>query len=357
MGTPLLVLVFYLVAVPLIAQAGPPPNADLPRTIQARLTSLTVEQAARSYSLRYTNEINVEYTGPITRLKNNRRRRLEIRLYVDGDRYDRSWRDFDLSNDGPTLDGEHRVVCLRDVWAIYTPSHDPGVPGLVDYDDKPPFRHPVVYIPLYNLDLSGAEIPFYEILVAPHSELLKVDLDSKVDNHPATFLEMNTSFGHYQLWLDPACEYLPRKAIIAHGPKDWVERGKPLSMPYTPQQIQQIKDVGVELPPIVDRQTITLDHVVIERRGGLPFLISGILKIEMDYRDGSKRNAISQIQITDLELAPTFDETKVFTLSFIPNGTKARSVNEDTPGRPYVWHDGQLIPRENLGAIGQRKLF
>ena len=248
----------------------------------------------------------------------------------DGDCLDVDRLDYDLGNDGkPSTTPKYRVRAMidREGHAIeyYGP---PTTPTEVLFTADGTKERGYVRAQLASdgpLEgyLASDQVSFVELL----RRAKKLQLHPRKENvqgFECYVLEASTGHGAYKVWLDPACGYLPRKAVVQKRGSD-VWDHKPLNGTYLSE---------------VDS---ALDSVEIQRVNGQFIPVACRIEETWRRREGGSRTMHITHKRTRIDFDPDFAALGAFKPD-LSNGTKVNYQDTAAPDVAYQWMDGKVVP-------------
>lgn len=169
----------------------------------------------------------------------------------------------------------------------------------------------------------GNELSMADILKQAENLTVRPRME-EVDGAACYVIEgTEKEYGHYQLWIDPEKDFLPRKALI-HKSADDLYGGRPLSE-----------------RPLTREITATMDSVKFKNMDGIWFPVECRL-VQEDRENEGKRSRSTMIhRRTLVDLNPDFERLGAF-VSDLPDGTVV-SHNDKLGVKLQLWN-GEIVP-------------
>jgi hypothetical protein len=192
-------------------------------------------------------------------------------------------------------------------------------------------------------------LTFSEILHKSTRKIVRPEPEV-VDGHKTVVLDAETPYGRYTLWLDPECNYNPRRIEVHKAGKDLFDK-RPISEPVK----------HTLLPPgaISDhpRQTrkewsLVADKIEILNKDGAFIPVSVSVTTMETYVNGQQCVTKVQHRREDVDLNPNFAALHAFEMS-APDGTPAIFLDDKHPasGIAFVWRLGKIVPAVDQNAV------
>jgi len=194
----------------------------------------------------------------------------------------------------------------------------------------------------------GSDRPYYELIKSPQTKIVSTKQEICA-NRSCVYVEIDSQYGKYKLWLDPECGFLPRRIWIEQGKKDLDENGLPLYDPPTAEKIEDLKKMGGNIVPPLTHNVYDYTDACIENLGESFFLTALKENLDTEFEDGSRRKLSLSEKVDNLQINPDTNLIKPFDLSFIPDGTLVSYLNN--PYIKYEWREGKIMPMVNDGYV------
>jgi hypothetical protein len=159
-----------------------------------------------------------------------------------------------------------------------------------------------------------------------------------VGGQPCDVLEAVNERGHYTVWLDPACGYLPRKALVQRGDNDR----------YYSILLSQHggRDPKTLKPRNVKTLSWTADDVALQQVGGQWQITSAHCYLTKHYNEGSI------VAGWETDQRKPMGENSDFGDAFKPSlPEETRISNQTQPQISFVWKGGKVVPAVDQPAV------
>jgi hypothetical protein len=150
-------------------------------------------------------------------------------------------------------------------------------------------------------------------------------------------------YGSYQVWLDPAADYLPRKAAVTKTAGNY----------WCGTRLEQ----WTKLAPRGSRGTVrlqsvsyTMDHAKFDQVQGRFFPLACRVTRIQRYEDGNVESTIMDCRRTAQDLDPDFEGARAFVPELRQGARLANLVDQHLP---YQWSDGAPVPLVEAGLVAQ----
>lgn len=184
--------------------------------------------------------------------------------------------------------------------------------------------------------------PVWEVM-KDSDELRLLPEAQTVDEHKCVVLTARCpGYGTYTLWLDPAAQYLPRKASVIKGIGDLFYDniiGEP-----PPQLPPGVTSKGARYPedPIVRLSFDMTDVELVHLQDGTPIIKAAETRMVQTHQNGEQVLFVMSHFRKAMELNPDFRALGAFQPR---RATPILLRNKDFPSIMYEWRDGSAAPR------------
>lgn len=159
----------------------------------------------------------------------------------------------------------------------------------------------------------------------------------EINGHLCYLIEVRSSYGDYELWVDPESGYNVRQASITLDEDDLIW-GEPMSE----------RKVGYRTKIGYKKITMEIDEVKIKKIGDHYFPVSGTLRRCTTSDEGTVGASKTEVKRSNIQFNPDFESIGAFKLD-LPNGTPIR--HKEFPGIRFVWQDGKIVPAVDQGTL------
>ncbi|MBN1437364.1 MAG: carboxypeptidase regulatory-like domain-containing protein [Sedimentisphaerales bacterium] len=159
-----------------------------------------------------------------------------------------------------------------------------------------------------------------------------------IDGHATYVLEANNADGQWILWVDPQCNYLPRRIVIRRNAQsmydqETLRRGR---QPVHPGGYSK----GPEALILTDEERI--DSIEIQNIDGRFFPTAAICTNSTAYMNGQSTQSVAHYRRSNINFNPDFEAMGAFVVE-VPNGTEVIYAHEMNSPTRYQWIDGEIV--------------